>query len=74
MFNRYSTLAALFALDVVLFALSGIPALKNAHHGAKYVLGGIGWFGGLACTLVLIVLALATLTRNLRRRRGTVSD
>ena len=70
--NRYTTLAALFALDVALFALAGIPAFKNAHHGVRYVLGGIGWFGGLACTLLLIVLALATLTRNLRRR--TASD
>jgi hypothetical protein len=66
--NRYTLLATLFALDVALFAVSGIPALKNAHHGARYVLGGIGWFGGLACTLVLIVLALATLAQNLRRR------
>jgi tellurite resistance protein TehA-like permease len=67
--NRYTTLAALFALNVALFALSGVPALKNAHHGPKYVLGGIGWLGGLACTLVLIVLALTTLAQNLRRRR-----
>ena len=67
--NRYTLLAALFAVDVVLFTLAGIPALKNAHHGVKYVLGGIGWFGGLVCTLVLVALALATLAQNLRRRR-----
>ncbi|HET7567740.1 MAG TPA: hypothetical protein VFJ91_07110 [Gaiellaceae bacterium] len=68
--NRYTALAGLFALDVALFALSGVPAFKNAHHGVKYVLGGVGWFGGLACTLALIVLALATLAQNLRRRRA----
>ena len=68
--NRYALLAALFAADVCFFALSGIPALKNAHHGVKYVLGGIGWFGGLACTLVLVVLAATTLVQNLRRRRA----
>jgi hypothetical protein len=71
--NRYTTLAALFALDVALFALAGIPALKNAHHGVKYILGGIGWFGGLACTLLLLVLALTTLAQNLRRRRRTAT-
>lgn len=71
--NRYTTLAALFALDVALFALGGIPAFKNAHHGAGYVLGGVGWFGGLACTLLLIVLALATLAESLRHRRAARS-
>lgn len=73
MLNRYTTLAALFALDVALFALAGVPAFKNAHHGAKYVLGGIGWFGGLACALLLIVLALTTLAQNLRRRRAAAA-
>ena len=67
--NRYKLLTGLFALDVALFALSGIPALKDAHHGIKWVLGGIGWFGGLACTLVLIVLALTTLVQHARTRR-----
>jgi hypothetical protein len=66
--NRYTLIATLFALDVALFALAGIPPLKDADHGPRYVLGGIGWFGGLACTLVLIVLALTTLAQNLRRR------
>jgi hypothetical protein len=67
--NRHTTLAGLFVLDVGLFALAGIPGLKNAHHGVKYVLGGIGWFGALVCTLVLVVLAVTTLVQNLRRRR-----
>jgi len=71
--NRYTLLAALFVADVCFFALSGIPALKNAHHGAKYILGGVGWFGGLACTLVLVVLAVTTLVQNLRRRRARLA-
>lgn len=71
--NRYTLLAGLFALDVVFFAVSSIPALKNAHHGFKWVLGGIGWFGGLATTLALIVLAVATLVHNFRRRRAHAS-
>lgn len=69
--NRYTLLAGLFALDVLLFALAGIPALKNAKHGFKYVLGGVGWFGGLACALVLVVLALATLVRGVRGHSRT---
>jgi hypothetical protein len=66
--NRYETLAILFAVDVALFALAGIPAFKDARHGVNYILGGIGWFGALACTLLLAVLAVATLAQNLRRR------
>jgi len=69
--NRYTLLAGLFALDVALFALAGIPAFKNAHHGLRYVVGGVGWFGGLACALVLVVLAAATLVRGVRGRSRT---
>jgi hypothetical protein len=67
--NRYRLLTGLFALDVALFVLAGIPALKHAHHGVKWVLGGIGWLGGVACTLALIALALATLVEHARARR-----
>ncbi|MGH3009864.1 MAG: hypothetical protein ACRDLM_10745 [Gaiellaceae bacterium] len=67
--NRYKLLTGLFVLDVALFALAGIPAFKHADHGIKWVLGGIGWLGGLACTLVLIVLALTTLVQHARARR-----
>jgi hypothetical protein len=66
--NRYALLVKLFVLNIALFALSGIPALKNANGGWKQILGGIGWLGGLLCTLVLIVLASITLIQNLRRR------
>jgi hypothetical protein len=62
-------MAALFALDVCLFALSGIPAFRNAKHGLEDVIGGIGWFGGLLVALALIVLATTTLIRSALRRR-----
>jgi hypothetical protein len=57
-------MGALFALDVCLFAMSGIPALKNAKSGWKDVLGGIGWFGFCLLTLGLIVFAVVTLVRR----------
>jgi hypothetical protein len=53
----------LFVTAAILLGISGIPALKNAKHGWKNVLGGIGWFGGLLLALVLIVLALYALGR-----------
>lgn len=55
--------AALFALDVVLFIMSGV--FKDSH-GFKGVLGGIGWFGFLLCTLVLIVWGIVALVRSRR--------
>jgi len=67
--NRYKLLTGLFVLDVMLFALAGVPAFKHAHHGIKWIVGGVGWFGGLACTLILIALALATLVQHARTRR-----
>lgn len=68
--NRYKLLPALFALDIGLFVLAGIPAFKHAHHGAKWVIGGVGWFGGLLCALVLVVLAVTTLVQHARARRA----
>lgn len=65
----YRLMAALFVLDVCLFALSGIPAFRDARHGVKDVIGGIGWFGGLLVALALIVLATTTLVRSALRRR-----
>jgi hypothetical protein len=70
MFDRYRLLAGLFVLDVALFALAGAPAFKNAHHGVRWILGGIGWFGALLTTLVLIVLALVILAKRVRYRRA----
>jgi hypothetical protein len=63
-------LGSLFALDICLFVLSGVPAFRNAKHGIKDVIGGIGWFGFLVTTLVLIVIAVWTLvSRGIAARR-----
>jgi len=67
--NRYKLLTGLFALDVALFVLAGIPAFKHADHGVKWVVGGIGWFGGLLCAVALVALAVATLVQHARARR-----
>jgi hypothetical protein len=64
----YRTMLGLFVAAAALIGISGIPALKNAKHGWKDVLGGIGWFGGLLLTVALIVLALYTLVRAARDR------
>jgi hypothetical protein len=69
--NRYALLAKLVVLNIALFAMSGVPALKNADGGWKEVLGGIGWFGGVICAFVLIVLATVTLIQGIRRRAHT---
>jgi len=58
--------APLLALDVVLFALSGI--FKDDTHGVRWVLGGVGWFGFLLTTLVLVGVAVTFLVRSRRRR------
>jgi hypothetical protein len=72
MSKLYRTMIALFIVAVALIGISGIPALKNADHGWKWVLGGVGWFGGLLLALILIVLALYALARAAadRRRAG----
>ena len=62
-------LAAVFALDVALFLVSGIPRFKDAAHGADYVVGEVVWFGFLAGALAFVVLAGVATTRTLRRRR-----
>ena len=63
-------LVGLFALDVCLFALSGIPAFRNATHGVKEVVGGIGWFGFLLTSLVLVVSSAVLLVRSGLARRS----
>ena len=68
MSKLYRTMIALFVVAAALIGISGIPALKNADHGWKWILGGIGWFGGLLLALAVIVLALYTLARAARRR------
>ena len=69
MSKLYPTMIALFVGAAALIGISGIPALKNADHGWKWILGGIGWFGGLLLALAVIVLALYTLARAAAARR-----
>jgi hypothetical protein len=59
----YQAMLALFGASAGLLLMSGIPALKNAKHGWKDVLGGIGWFGGVLTALALILLAFYVLIR-----------
>lgn len=70
MIYRRSTWLPLVALDVVLFVVAAIIGQHPKEHW-KDVLGGIGWFGFLLCTLLLILLALAWLLRG--RRRSTTA-
>ena len=60
--------AALFALAIVLFIMSGV--FKDSH-GLEGVLGGIGWFGFLLCLLILIVWGIVAFVRS-RRATATV--
>ena len=69
MSKLYRIMIALFVAAAALIGISGIPALKNADHGWKWVLGGIGWFGGLLLARAVIVLALYTLARAAAARR-----
>ena len=73
MSKLYRSMLALFVAAAVLIGISGIPALKNADHGWKWILGGVGWFGGLLCALAVIVLAVYALVRaaGARRRAST---
>jgi hypothetical protein len=69
MSKLYRTMIALFAVAAALIGISGIPALKDADHGWKWVLGGIGWFGGLLLALAVIVFAVYALARAAAARR-----
>jgi uncharacterized membrane protein len=57
-------------LDIVLFIVAAIIGQHPKEHW-KDVLGGIGWFGFLLCTLVLIVIAVGWLVHG--RRRSTTA-
>ena len=69
MSKLYRIMIALFVAAAALIGISGIPALKNADHGWKWILGGIVWFGGLLLALAVIVLALYALARAAAARR-----
>ena len=64
------TTIALAIIDVALLFVSGIPALKNAKHGADYVLGNIAWLGFLIGTLTLLVTLAVWITRTTRQWRA----
>lgn len=59
----YKLIGTLFVLDICLFVLGGVFA---DSHGVRGVIGGIGWFGFLLTTVVLIVLSTVVLVRRRR--------
>jgi hypothetical protein len=59
----YTLIGTLFVLDICLFVLGGVFA---DSHGVQGVIGGIGWFGFLLTTVVLIVLSTIVLVRRRR--------
>lgn len=67
--NRRAVLA-LLAVDVLLFLLSGIPAIKNADHGASLVISDVVWFGFLLGLLALVGTGVLALVARLRRVRA----
>lgn len=62
----YKAMGGIGALAVALLLLS--YPFRNDEHGIRWILGGIGWFGFLACVLALVVLALVALGRGIRNR------
>ena len=64
------TMIATAVLGAVLLAAS--YPFRNDEHGVRWVLGGIGWFGFLLTTLLLIVVAVTALVRS-RRRAGAAT-
>ena len=67
MIYRRTTWLPILAVDVVLFVIAAVIGQHPKQHW-KNVLGGIGWFGFLFCTLLLILIAAGWLVQ--RRRRG----
>jgi hypothetical protein len=66
MIYRRTTWVSLIVLDVVLFVIAAIIGQHPKEHW-KDVVGGIGWFGFLLVTAVLIVIAVAWLAHGRRR-------
>lgn len=66
----YKAMGAVAVLGACLLAFSYL--FRDDTHGVSWVLGGIGWFGFVACVLALIVLALVALGRGVRRRSTAV--
>ena len=55
-------------VDIVLFAMSGMPRFRDADSGVDLVVSDIVWFGFLAGLLTFIVRAAVALTRRFRLR------
>jgi protein-S-isoprenylcysteine O-methyltransferase Ste14 len=68
---RRQTWLPILVLDVVLFVIAAIIGQHPKQHW-KNVLGGIGWFGFIVCTLLLILIALGWLFHG-RRRSSAVA-
>lgn len=60
--RMYKLIGSLFVLDIALFVLGGV--FSDNNHGVPWILGGIGWFGFLLTTVVLIILATTVLIRR----------
>jgi len=70
MIYRRTTWLPILAVDVVLFVIAAVIGQHPKQHW-KNVLGGIGWFGFLFCTLLLILIAVGWLVHGRRRRVTT---
>jgi hypothetical protein len=70
MLKGWRGVAALFALAVVLFVMSGVFQDSDGFEG---VLGGIGWFGWMLCVLALIVWGVVALVQSRRSTRATTT-
>jgi len=67
MIYRRTTWLTILAVDVLLFVIAAVIGQHPKQHW-KDVLGGIGWFGFLFCTLLLILIAVGWLVHGRRRR------
>ena len=70
MIYRRTTWLPILAVDVILFVIAAVIGQHPKQHW-KDVLGGIGWFGFLFCTLLLILIAVGWLVHGRRRRVTT---
>jgi protein-S-isoprenylcysteine O-methyltransferase Ste14 len=70
MIYRRTTWLTILAVDVLLFVIAAVIGQHPKQHW-KDVLGGIGWFGFLFCTLLLILIAVGWLVHGRRRRVTT---
>jgi len=67
MIYRRTTWLTILAVDVLLFVIAALIGQHPKQH-RKDVLGGIGWFGFLFCTLLLLLIAAGWLVHGRRRR------